>query len=78
MTITANSESGQVYEEIPVLLEGKDLEIAFNARYFMDMLKAIPDQEICMDLTTNVSPCVIRPIKGSDYTYLLLPVRIFG
>ena len=78
MVITSNSESGQVYEEIPILLEGKDLEIAFNSRYFMDMLKVLDDQEICLDFTTAVSPCVIRPIKGNQYTYLLLPVRIFG
>ncbi|HCS72958.1 MAG TPA: DNA polymerase III subunit beta [Clostridiales bacterium] len=77
MVITSNSESGQVYEEIPIILEGKDLEIAFNARYFMDMLKILEDQEICLDFTTSVSPCVVRPIKGNDYTYLLLPVRIF-
>ena len=77
MVITSNSESGQVYEEIPIIQEGKDLEIAFNARYFMDMLKVLEDQEICLDFTTSVSPCVIRPIKGYDYTYLLLPVRIF-
>jgi DNA polymerase-3 subunit beta len=76
--ITSNSESGQVYEEIPVLLEGKDLEIAFNARYFMDMLKVIDDGEICLDFTTSVSPCVVRPIEGSKYTYLLLPVRIYN
>ncbi len=78
MVITSNSESGQIYEEIPILLEGNDIEIAFNARYFMDMLKAIDDQEICLDFTTNVSPCVVRPIKGNNYTYLLLPVRIFA
>lgn len=78
MIITSNSEAGQIYEEIPILLEGKEIEIAFNARYFMDMLKVIDDQEICMDFTTNVSPCVIRPLKGSQYTYLLLPVRIYS
>jgi DNA polymerase-3 subunit beta len=78
MVITSNSETGQVYEEVPLLLEGKDLEIAFNARYFMDMLKVIEDQEMCLDFTTGISPCVVRPIKGSNFTYLLLPVRIFA
>lgn len=78
MVITSNSESGQVYEEIPILLEGKDLDIAFNSRYFMDMLKVIEDQEICLDFTTSVSPCVVRPIKGNNFTYLLLPVRVYA
>lgn len=78
MIITSNSESGQICEEIPILLEGQELEIAFNSRYFMDMLKVIEDGEICLDFTTSVSPCVVRPLKGSQYTYLLLPVRIYN
>ena len=78
LVITSNSEAGQVYEEIPILLEGKEMDIAFNARYFTDVLKVIEDAEICLDFTTNVSPCVIRPLRGNAYTYLLLPVRIYN
>jgi len=75
MTITSNSELGQAYEEVPLILEGKEIDIAFNARYFLDILKAIDDQEVCLDFTTNISPCVVRPLEGNHYTYLLLPVR---
>lgn len=78
LIITSNSEVGQAYEEMPVIMEGKELTIAFNARYFLDILRAIDDQEICIDFTTNVSPCVFRPLDGNNYTYLLLPVRVYG
>lgn len=78
MVITSNSEAGQIYEEIPILLEGTEMEIAFNARYFMDVLKVVDDQELCLDFTTNVSPCIVKPITGDKYTYLLLPVRTFN
>ncbi|HZK34137.1 MAG TPA: hypothetical protein VFD33_02350 [Bacillota bacterium] len=54
------------------------MEIAFNARYFMDVLKVVDDQELCLDFITNVSPCIVRPINGDKYTYLLLPVRTFS
>lgn len=75
LVITSNSEVGEAYEEIPILLEGKELEIAFNARYFLDILRVIDDQEICIDFISDVSPCTIRPLEGDKYTYLLLPVR---
>lgn len=78
LIITSNSEIGQAYEEMPVVMEGKELTIAFNARYFLDILRAIDDEEICIDFTTNVSPGVFRPLEGDNYTYLLLPVRIYG
>lgn len=78
MVITSNSEIGNIFEEVPILLEGNELDIAFNGRYFLDILRAIEDDEICLDFTTNINPCVIRPLtEDREYTYLLLPVRVF-
>lgn len=78
ISITANSEIGSVYEEVPVVMEGKGLDIAFNAKYLMDALRAIEDEEIMMDFNTNLSPCLIHPVSGQRYTYLVLPVRIYA
>ncbi|MDL2220384.1 DNA polymerase III subunit beta, partial [Eubacteriales bacterium OttesenSCG-928-N14] len=76
--ITANSELGSVYEDIPVYMEGKGLEIAFNAKYLSDALKAVEDEEILMDFNTNLSPCVMHPVEGDKFLYLVLPVRIYA
>ena len=78
LIITSNSEIGKIYEEIPIVLEGKNIKIAFNARYLLDVLKVMKEQEICLDFTTNVSPCIIRPIEGEQFCYLVLPVRLYG
>lgn len=78
LIITANSDIGNVYEEIPITLDGKTLEIAFNARYFSDMLKVLEDEEIELNFSSNVSPCVVKPVEGDSYIYLILPVRIYG
>jgi len=78
MIITSNSESGQVYEEVPHSLEGKELEIAFNAKYFTDVLKNLDDEYIYMDFNSSVSPCIMKPIDGNGFLYLILPVRIYG
>jgi DNA polymerase-3 subunit beta len=76
LVINSNSELGTAHEEVPVEMEGKEMLIAFNARYFMDILKGIGNEEVYIDFTTNVSPCVFRPLEGDNFTYLLLPVRI--
>lgn len=78
LVITANSEVGEVYEEVPVALSGKALDIAFNARYFSDMLKALDDEVISLYFGTNISPCVVKPVEGEDYLYLILPVRLYN
>ncbi|NLJ41004.1 MAG: DNA polymerase III subunit beta [Clostridiales bacterium] len=75
LIINSNSEVGAAHEEVPITLEGNEMTIAFNSRYFMDILKAVGDEEVCIDFTTNVSPCVFRPEDGDNFTYLLLPVR---
>ena len=75
MTITSDSEVGKVREEVGIRTTGKNLDISFNARYLLDVLKEIDDDEIVMDFNTNISPCMIRPVKGESYLYLVLPVK---
>ena len=76
MAITSNTDKGNVYEEVSLDLEGEYLDIAFNSRYFLEGLKNIDSEEIFIEFTTNVNPCIIKPADEVKYTYLLLPVRI--
>lgn len=75
MTITSDSEVGKAREEVDIRLNGKTLQIAFNARYLLDVLKEVCDEEIVMDFNTSISPCVIHPLSGQSYLYLVLPVK---
>ena len=76
LTITSRSEEGTVREEVPISKEGNDLEIGFNSKYVIDVLKEIDDENISLHLRTSVTPCVVRPVEGEAYEYLVLPVRI--
>lgn len=78
LTVTSNSETGDMEEKIDVTTDGKDITIAFNVRYITDVLKALSDDEVFMRFNSNVSPCVICPTDGDGYLYLVLPVRVFG
>lgn len=76
MTITSNSEMGDVYEEIQVETEGEELKIAFNVKYITDVIRVIEDDEFIMRFNSGVSPCVIVPNEGNGYSYMVLPVRL--
>ena len=78
LKITALSSAGTANESIPAQISGEDLEIAFNPRYCMNILRAVPDENIYMDFTTNISPCVLKPSSGDQYYYLIVPVRIYS
>lgn len=78
LKITSMSELGDVLEELTIHLEGEPIEIAFNARYISDVIKNIDDECCTLCMNTNVSPCVIGPVEGDDYLYLVLPVRVYN
>lgn len=75
--ISSNAELGDVEEEIEVSLTGEPIDIAFNARYITDIIRNVPDENLCMKFNTSISPCVVVPQQGDDYLYLILPVRIY-
>ena len=57
--------------------DGKELEIGFNVRYLADALKAIPSEEVTLELTNGLSPIVLTPVDEKfDFAYMVLPVRI--
>ena len=76
MIITSNSESGDAYEELEVEVEGEGLSIAFNVLYVSDILRVLPEGEAYMRFNSPVSPCLVCPVEGDAFTYLLLPVRV--
>lgn len=76
INIFSNAEIGNVQEEIEAKIDGKDLEIGFNPKYFIDALRAIEDDEITLNFTTSYGPCVIESINEEKFVYLILPVRL--
>ncbi len=78
MEMTANAERGDVHEELDIGFEGNELNIAFNSRYLSDIIHNIDGERLCMCFNSNVSPCMIRPVEGNAFTFLVLPVRIFN
>ena len=74
--ITSNSQLGKVREELNVNLQGESIQIAFNSRYLLDVLKNIDGDEVVLEMTSGVSPCVIKCKNTDNSKYLVLPVRI--
>lgn len=69
------AEIGRVHEEIPIYLQGEETNIAFNAKYILDVLKVIDAEELNIELSGSLSPGIVKPVENENYFYLLLPVR---
>lgn len=78
LTMTSNAERGDAHEEISIGIEGKPLDIAFNAKYLTEVVHNVDDDLLVMCFNSNVSPCMVRPVEGDKYRFLVLPVRVFN
>lgn len=76
MILSSKSDLGDIKENITISLEGKDLTIAFNSRYFSEALRVINDEFIKLNFKTTVAPCIITSTNSDEYLYLILPVRM--
>ena len=76
VTISCANQTGDAKEELYVETEGKELEIGFNPRFFLDALKAIDDEEVYLEFGTNRSPCIIKPVADGNYIYMILPIKM--
>lgn len=76
LIISSNSQLGKVREEISIKLQGDEIQIAFNSRYLLDVLKNMEEDEVVMKMTSSISPCVIEEVNNENAKYLVLPVRL--
>lgn len=76
MVITSNSQLGNVREEINIILQGQPLEIAFNSKYLIDVLKIMNEEEIVIQFSSSISPCIMKNKQNDNCIYLVLPVRL--
>jgi len=84
LTITAESSTeGNAYEEVEVSRDGDDVEVAFNAKYLLDVLGVIEEEGFHLELTEPLKPGVVRPVlpadangEGSEYLCVLMPMQI--
>ena len=77
LQLRTNNTIGVAEDKCTIAGDGKDLEIGFNVRYLSDALRAIPDEEVIMELTNGLSPIVFTPAESKhDFSYMVLPVRI--
>ena len=69
-------EIGSGRESMPAQIKGDEIDIAFNIKYLMEGLKALPSAEIQMQLNNNLAPVIFSPVGGIKMTYLAMPVQL--
>ncbi len=73
---SSTPENGDATEELDIDYKGEALEIAFNARYFMDVLEILEDEKIRFCVKEQLNPGVLKLLKSSAFTYVIMPMRL--
>lgn len=61
-------------ERMPCQYNGQDLQIAFNAKFLIEMLNAADTQEVVMELSTPTKAGIIKPTEQGDNEEMLMLV----
>jgi DNA polymerase-3 subunit beta len=77
MTLASVSpEIGEAKEVVPVGFKGGQMEVGFNARYLMDVLEVIGEEDVLLGITDELSPAVIKPVGEENYISVIMPMRV--
>jgi len=67
---------GKAQEDVEAKYEGTELVVAFNPEFLIDGVEACPGDEVVIETLDALKPATVRPTEGTDYLYLLMPVRV--
>ncbi|MEZ4684142.1 MAG: DNA polymerase III subunit beta [Caldilineaceae bacterium] len=78
MRLTASStEMGDNVSDIDAMVEGNDLEIAFNAKYLIDVLTQVDQPQVVLETTQPTRPGTLRPVGmgEEEFLHVIMPMH---
>jgi DNA polymerase-3 subunit beta len=79
LIVSANSPSvGEDNVEIEAKTTGEENEIAFNAKYLLDVLMGINKEELVFEMTGPLNPGVFKIKDDASFLHLIMPIRVQG
>src|SRR6202049_4699020 len=78
LTVSSTSpEMGEASETIDVDFNGEEFSIGFNAAYLIQALGVMPQEsDASLGLSDEVSPGVVTSQADSQFTYVVMPMRL--
>ena len=79
ITLMATSvELGDNVADVDASIEGESIEVAFNAKYLIDVLSIIDSPQFALETSTSSSPGVFWSIGDEEFIHVIMPMHIQG
>jgi len=76
LIVESTAEVGQNVGELDAVVEGEQMEIAFNGRYLIDMLNVIGSEQVALETTNPSRPGILKPVGDNNLVYVIMPMHI--
>jgi DNA polymerase-3 subunit beta len=73
---SSNPDLGEASEEIEIEYSGESVVARFNARYLIDVLSVITDENVVIELKNEVSPAILKPASETGFISVIMPMRL--
>lgn len=74
--VSENPDVGEGSEELDVDYAGEAITIGFNAKYILEVLGSLTDDEVALELAGELDPGVIKPVSDTMFVGVVMPMRI--
>jgi DNA polymerase-3 subunit beta len=75
VTILGKSqERGDNEGVLDATVEGEPVDISFNIKYLIDVLRTLPDEQVVLQSKGPANPGVLRPHGRDNYLYVIMPM----
>ena len=66
---------GEVEEVLPIVYNGDEFNITFNAKYFIETLQVIKSEKVNIGLVEESRPCIIKGNTDPGFLALIMPMN---
>lgn len=75
---SSTPEVGEAHEVLAVDYKAGGMQICFNADYVDNFLSVVETEQVQLEFKDEMSQAVMRPVgaEGSEYTYVIMPMRV--
>lgn len=75
--VSENPDLGEGSEELDVDYAGSNVTIGFNAKYLLDALTSLSDDQVALELAGELDPGVVKPASDPNaFVGVVMPMRI--
>lgn len=77
LSLTSKSSGvGSGNAQMAVEQTGDDMEISFNVKYLIDLLRNVDDENLILETTGSMDPALFKPENDTGFLHVIMPVRI--